>query len=328
MAIRTITGHRWRIHGNELIMQHQGHCLLQTLPEQLGLGQSRIYQLNKGFNFIDTQFNPSKNLAIVSQIDQVEPILVLTLAMQGSSRFVSQNHQTLNFVQGYATITRFHSSVGERQYIAGQLLKHYRFTMTKSWLIKYFGEQKTSQLFQASNLEVLSHHPITPQSIFCIQHLLSTHTDSDLQLLYKYGLGISIVTAELTHWFDGMFENKCRFSQHDQAMANQARDVLYAEFKHPPTLEALAKRVGTNQCKLKQLFRHFFDSTPYNLLLQFRMQEARQFLASGQYQVAEVADLVGYQQASNFSAAFTKYFGVCPKRVAKQHYLSERSLAQ
>ncbi|MCK9397418.1 MAG: AraC family transcriptional regulator [Methylobacter sp.] len=98
-----------------------------------------------------------------------------------------------------------------------------------------------------------------------------------------------------------------------------ARDILFNEFRHPPSVADLAKRVGTNQLKLKQLFHHFLNNTPYGLLLEIRMNHTYQLLKTGQCHVSVAADLVGYQHASNFSAAFARYFGVSPKQIAKHH---------
>jgi len=98
-------------------------------------------------------------------------------------------------------------------------------------------------------------------------------------------------------------------------IAKLAREILYHEFKNPPSVEKLSKRVGTNQFKLKKLFHHFFNTTPYGLILEIRMNYAYQLLKSTHCKVSVAADLVGYNHASNFSAAFTKYFGISPKSI-------------
>lgn len=93
---------------------------------------------------------------------------------------------------------------------------------------------------------------------------------------------------------------------------------LFHEFKNPPSVAELSNRVGTNQFKLKKIFHHFFDNTPYGLLSEFRMNHAYQLLESKRCHVSVVADLVGFTHASNFTAAFIKHFGIPPKTVAKK----------
>jgi AraC-like DNA-binding protein len=75
----------------------------------------------------------------------------------------------------------------------------------------------------------------------------------------------------------------------------------------------LSKRIGTNPCKLKQLFRQHFETTPYGMLLDIRMQQAAQLLKNRQTPINKIAESVGYQHPSNFSTAFSRYFGYSPK---------------
>jgi len=49
------------------------------------------------------------------------------------------------------------------------------------------------------------------------------------------------------------------------------------------------------------------------------MHNAYQLLESTHCQVSVAADRVGYNHASNFTAAFIKYFGISPKVVSKQY---------
>lgn len=105
---------------------------------------------------------------------------------------------------------------------------------------------------------------------------------------------------------------------HDKRIAEWARDILSTEFKNPPSVEMLSRQVGTNQLKLKKLFHRCFNTTPYGMLLDIRMEKAYQLLAARRYPVNIVAEAVGYQHASNFSSAFIKYFGVSPKQISRE----------
>ena len=134
-----------------------------------------------------------------------------------------------------------------------------------------------------------------------------------------HGQAMSILASELSHLYRDKHQDSAGFNQKDKAIAKSARDILFHEFKNPPSVEELSKRVGTNQFKLKKLFHHFFNNTPYGLLLEIRMNNAYQLLESRQCQVSVAADLVGYNHASNFSAAFIKHFGVSPKAISKKH---------
>ncbi len=45
------------------------------------------------------------------------------------------------------------------------------------------------------------------------------------------------------------------------------------------------------------------------------MNEARRLLLSGEMNIAEVADTVGYKNPNHFTTAFKKYFGFVPSEL-------------
>lgn len=95
------------------------------------------------------------------------------------------------------------------------------------------------------------------------------------------------------------------------ARLEQARRHLLDDIRQPPTLPQLAAGVGMTTRRLDLGFRRAFGETPAKMLREKRMQAAYQWLASGQYQVSEVAWMCGYG-FTHFSTAFQKRFGIRP----------------
>lgn len=99
----------------------------------------------------------------------------------------------------------------------------------------------------------------------------------------------------------------------------QARDILIRQSKSPPSLIALARQVGLNDCNLKRGFRQVFGMTAFECLYHYRMKHAQQLLEAGEIAVKQVASAVGYTSRSSFYTAFRKQFGVGPGE-----YLTQR----
>lgn len=93
---------------------------------------------------------------------------------------------------------------------------------------------------------------------------------------------------------------------------HQAKDILITHLDNPPSLLALARQVGLNDCTLKKGFRQVFGTTAFGYLHDYRMIQARQLLIEQKMKVEEVAHAVGYASRSSFIAAFNKKFGVSP----------------
>lgn len=319
-AISTTGSSARSIHHHDLSAQFlpDDDCLQQRLPDTLGAGHSNIFKLDQDLSYIETHYTPRSDISIWSRIEEQEPMMVVTLALKGHSRFTPRQGDGVVFKQGHTSITTFHASEGARQYQAQQAVCQMRFVIGKSWLERYFGEQALPNFFDRKTMRVVKQQPISASGIIAAQALLNCNVAGKARPLFRQGQAMAILASELNTLLSESRPDTGRFSQRDKLMAERARDVLCEEYQNPPTVEALSRRVGTNQFKLKQLFHHYFTNTPYGLLLEIRMKTAYQLLKSSECSVGIAAEAVGYHHASNFSAAFSKYFGFPPKRLARQ----------
>ncbi len=309
----------YNIDNRDLPLQQYGHYQDQFLPDLLGHGQNRFYLLDNGFNCIKTYYTPKRDLSLLNRIDDGEEKLIVSIGIKGNSRFVSKSGKALYFNQGYTTVSSFSSTSGERQYDAEKEVIQLRLSLNKAFISRYFSEQQSKRIFNNKNINMLSYHPVNPQSLLAAQQMLNYEISGPTQKMFMQGQALSILSAELSHIFSAKEQQHSSFSPADKEIANTARDILFTEFRQPPSIQELASRVGTNQHKLKKLFHHFFNNTPYGLLLEIRMKTAYQLLLCKQCHVAVAADHVGYRHASNFSTAFIKFFGISPKHISKKH---------
>lgn len=321
MRERSSTADALSINNEELLSQldAEERCHRQWLPDELGVGRSNIFKLENELNYIETHYAPCKDLAVLSRMDNQEPRMVVTLGLKGQSRFCGTHGDDLVFKEGYTAITTFNSSEGARQYQGNKAVTQLRFSMSKSWLEKQFGENRIAGLFNRNMVQMVSHQPISAPGIFAARQLLNCPVSQAARPLFRHGQAISLLASELSPLFSEPLHSTLRFNQRDKDIAHLARDILLKEFKNPPSVEDLARRAGTNQCKLKQLFHHFFNSTPYGLLLDVRMKKAYELLKITRCPVNIAAEQVGYQHASNFSTAFVKYFGFSPRQISKNN---------
>lgn len=98
----------------------------------------------------------------------------------------------------------------------------------------------------------------------------------------------------------------------DRVRLLRARDYLLSDLTQPVTLAGLAQESGLSVLKLKRGFPRLFGRSVYSLFLQHRMEMAFHMLSNKGMGVGEVAADLGYTNASHFSAAFKKQFGVNP----------------
>ena len=78
-------------------------------------------------------------------------------------------------------------------------------------------------------------------------------------------------------------------------------------------VDMLASELNMSGDQLSRKLRALINTTPYNVILQLRMQQAVTYLKEGRMNITEIAFAVGYREVSNFSRAFKKLYAVSPK---------------
>ncbi|QRI62343.1 helix-turn-helix transcriptional regulator [Shinella sp. PSBB067] len=101
----------------------------------------------------------------------------------------------------------------------------------------------------------------------------------------------------------------------DRRPLQRARDLLIAELARPWTLDDLAGEVGLTQKRLKCGFKSLYGFAVYAFLKEQRLLEARRVIESGEMNVTQAANAVGYSNPSHFSQLFLRRFGMQPSRV-------------
>ena len=97
-----------------------------------------------------------------------------------------------------------------------------------------------------------------------------------------------------------------------QRAVEEARSILDKEWTAPPTISALARRVGVNECYLKTDFRKRTGMSIGGYVRKLRMEQALGLIESGRCSVLQAATFVGYSNPSHFSKAFKRFHGRLP----------------
>lgn len=106
----------------------------------------------------------------------------------------------------------------------------------------------------------------------------------------------------------------------DEQLLRRACEHLQAHLRNAPDLAGLARELRTSERRLSTLFRQRLGLSVFDYAQELRLGHARQLLDTTALQVQRVADLVGYQNAGDFTRAFRRRFGVTPgqfRQVAK-----------
>lgn len=110
--------------------------------------------------------------------------------------------------------------------------------------------------------------------------------------------------------------NIVKFDEKDIQALYKAKELILS-LGEDYTISTLSKKVALNEFKLKTGFKKYFNTSPGNLIIEQKMLKAKELLETGDYNINEVSNILGYKYQQSFTATFTKYFGFNPKYIMK-----------
>lgn len=162
----------------------------------------------------------------------------------------------------------------------------------------------------------LSNQPIhiTPAMRVVIERLQHKQLGNAANSLFLEGQILELLALQLTQASDQRYIRKGMLKPADVDKMYEARNLLLANIANPPSLGELARSVGTNEFALKRDFKQVFKTSPYAMLLQHKLEVARNYLLDTRMPIAEISQIVGYSDPAHFSNAFRKHFGRPPSK--------------
>lgn len=156
---------------------------------------------------------------------------------------------------------------------------------------------------------------ITPSMAIVLNQLINYNLHPSIKELYFKGKAYELLSLYFNRPADADVA-QCPFlaDEDNVSKIKQAKEIVLSRMTEPPTLQELSDEIGLPLNKLKEGFKQIYGDSVYSFLFDYKMEVARQLLASGSYNVNEVGLRVGYSTSSHFIAAFKKKFGTTPKK--------------
>ena len=96
-------------------------------------------------------------------------------------------------------------------------------------------------------------------------------------------------------------------------------DQLLQHMEQRITIEELSRQYLINPTTLKNVFKSVYGTSIAAHIKEHRMRQAARMLIESNLNIAEIAQAVGYDSQSKFTAAFKTYFKVLPKEYRKNN---------
>ena len=84
------------------------------------------------------------------------------------------------------------------------------------------------------------------------------------------------------------------------------------------TIDDLCAGMGMSRTSFYYKMKELTGKYPMEYVLTFKMERAKNLLASGRYNVTEVAEMLGYCDAKYFGRKFKAFYHICPTKIIKE----------
>ncbi|MGY8909662.1 MAG: helix-turn-helix transcriptional regulator [Flavobacteriales bacterium] len=96
------------------------------------------------------------------------------------------------------------------------------------------------------------------------------------------------------------------------------KDFLKNNLEHNYYINQLSNEFGLNENVLKSKFKKIFNVTIHQFYMDEKMKKSKELLRITQLPIYEIAEEVGYKNATHFSAAFKRYYKESPNKFRKK----------
>ena len=193
----------------------------------------------------------------------------------------------------------------------------------KEFFIKFFPKYKN---FMDFNQQIENHEtgyvrkqnlPITPEMYMLINSIIGCQLKHHLRKIHIHNKLIELLLLQLD-----LLKLDTEPSRAINASNMDKMDIaikfLSENYRKPPTLKELSKKIGTNEFLLKRDFKTLFGTTVFGYVFEVRMKKAKELLLKSEYSISQISYEVCYKNPQHFSTAFKRKFGVSPSSIKKQ----------
>ncbi|MDX2222569.1 MAG: AraC family transcriptional regulator [Rhodospirillaceae bacterium] len=244
------------------------------------------------------------------------PWIASQLSVTGNAEIEFTDGAVARFGPRHSLIFRPHTGQAKYRLAAPQVIRFVGYSMPIDRLIQMFGNAVPDPLAalvgEPSGPTVLLPCPVAPQVRQLAAELFAPSLNGHLRRMAMEGVVFQLLAVQTAGAGTDGVKRAPSLTASERNRVEEARRLLLADMRRPPSLGDLAGSVGLSVRRLNMGLRAVFGMTAYELLHVERLEHARLVIEQGSVALKDVAHRVGYNHVSNFINAFTARYGAPP----------------
>ncbi|MEM7556076.1 MAG: AraC family transcriptional regulator [Cyanobacteria bacterium P01_A01_bin.84] len=171
-----------------------------------------------------------------------------------------------------------------------------------------------SELNCSSSIEVLPHFAQPDPLMYQIERSLKSELETDKYVSRFYADSAANLLAVhlLQHYSTKKQSIKNYTDRLPEQKIKQLRDYIQSHLNQNFGLAELAQLVHMSSSHFSKQFKHSTGLTPYQYLIECRLEEVRKLLADTNLTIAEIAQCTGFNSHSHLTRVFRKHMSTTP----------------
>jgi len=298
------------------------HDVSYPLPCQRGSGYFRSVCPRQGMLLFLEEYRLDKDVWMFS--DSIPRALDFSYCLSGQVEWsidgMSQHYTTQ---KGQCEIVSTRNISGRGRYEPGEPLAIVNIVLCPNLLQSFFDAPGEAQFLRPPASEegiMYCKRSITNSERQVLQQLLRAPCQNMADRLFLQSKVMELVSFHL-NLLEGIDRERVgRPTFIDaQNVTDRAKAILRSRLQAPPTIQRLARMIGTNETKLKKSFRCHLGTTVFGYLTSCRMQRACELLKDSSLTMSQIGAELGYSERTHFTRAFSRYFSMSPSQYRSSH---------
>lgn len=298
------------------VMSSDGLETIHTMSSQLGYGYSREIKLSSGLELsIFYETHPNGLIQRIAENHHLVQFMVHLSGVVDSDSFLYQD-STQSYIGGSGIQQALTSVRPANQLLAGVDI-HLQPHLLSQLFAAPTGELPSGlqPLVQGNDWQRVFSPKVTSTIRAIVQQIIDCPFLGTTKRLYLQGKVFELMALQLDEISgQGKTASSSSLKADTISRIHYAAEILRSQLENPPQQTILAQQVGISDRTLQKGFKAVFGVTPFAYLTQQRMKQAKHLLQCADYTVAEVANMVGYANPAQFSAAFKRQLGMTPHK--------------
>lgn len=249
-----------------------------------------------------------------------KPVIEMVFLISACSSFRLRKNKTIYIENNQHNVFYYSQNSYLNSWSSGQKQKAIIITIYPEKILKFLPKDKFNSFLQSideKRNEILFDYNliITPRMHTLLNEIFANKSPEGMRRLHIENSIYELFFLQIEQ-YAYLKKNYNKITQHPlEKKIIEARNFIETNLTHSYSIADLANIVDINEYHLKKGFKILYHTTIYSYIIKKRMEKAKDLLLNNDFNVNEVASLMGYNDATNFTAAFKKHFGFTPGKI-------------